>query len=107
MSVKVFISYDLAPGVTKERYAQWSREVDQPLASRQPGVLAYEIYWIDGVSAGEPPGQVMEVIEAESWEAWQRVNEYPEMKEAVASFFEIARKGSIRVSHGTRIEPSL
>lgn len=105
MSVTVFISYDLAPGVTKEHYVKWSKEVDQPLASRQPGVLAYEIYWIDGVSAGESPGQVIEVIEAESWEAWQKVNEYPEMQAAVASFFEIAKKGTIRVSHGTKIDP--
>ena len=104
MSVKVFISYDLALGVTKEQYTTWSKEVDQPLASRQPGVLAYEIYWIDGVGAGESPGQVMEVIEAESWAAWQKVNEYPEMQAAVASFFEIAKKGTIRVSYGTKID---
>lgn len=104
MSVKVFISYDLAPGVTREQYVKWSKEVDQPLASRQPGVLAYEIYWVEGVGAGESSGQVMEVIEAESWEAWQKVNEYPEMQAAVASFFEIARKGTIRVSHATRID---
>lgn len=104
MSVKVFISYDLAPGVTREQYWKWSRETDQPLASRQPGVLAYEIFWIEGVATGDSPGQVIEVIEAESWEAWQKVNEYPEMKEAVASFFEIAQKGTIRVSHGTKIE---
>jgi hypothetical protein len=105
MSVKVFISYDLADGVTREQYVQWSKQVDQPLASRQPGVLAYDIYWVEGVSAGDSPGQVIEVIEAESWEAWQKVNEYPEMKEAVASFFQIARKGTIRVSHGTLITP--
>jgi hypothetical protein len=105
VSVKVFISYDLAPGVTKDDYWRWSRETDQPLASRQPGVLAYEIYWIDGVTSGASPGTVIEVIEAESWEAWQKVNEYPEMRDAVASFFEIAQKGSIRVSYGTKIEP--
>lgn len=105
MSVTVFITYDLAPGVTKERYWQWSRETDQPLASRQPGVLSYEIVWIDGAGTGESPGQVVEVIQAESWEAWQKVNEYPEMREAVASFFEIAQEGSIRVFYGTRIEP--
>lgn len=105
MSVKVFISYDLADGVTREQYVQWSKQVDQPLASRQPGVLAYDIYWLEGVAAGDSPGQVIEVIEAESWEAWQKVNEYPEMQEAVASFFQIARKGTIRVSHGTLITP--
>jgi hypothetical protein len=45
------------------------------------------------------------VIEAESWEAWQKVNEYPEMQAAVESFFAIAEKSSIRVFYGTKIEP--
>jgi hypothetical protein len=105
VAVTVFITYDLAPGVTKDHYWQWSREIDQPLASRQPGVLSYEIVWIDGTGTGETPGQVVEVIEAESWEAWQKVNEYPEMQAAVASFFEIAQKDTIRVFYGTKIEP--
>ena len=98
MSVTVFITYDLSPGVTKDQYWEWS------MASRQPGVLSYEIVWIDGTGTGETPGQVVEVIEAESWEAWQKVNEYPEMQAAVASFFQIAEKSSIRVFYGTKIE---
>ncbi len=73
------------------------------MASRQPGVLSYEIVW-STVPAREAPGQVVEVIEADSWEAWQKVNEYPEMQAAVASFFEIAEKSRIRVFYGTKIE---
>jgi hypothetical protein len=103
--VKVFITYKVKPSVTREQYRQWSREVDQPLASRQPGVLAYEIYEIEGVGTGEDFCDVVEVIEAESWEAWQAVNDRPEMKEAVAQFFEIAERDSIRVVYGTKIEP--
>lgn len=102
--VKVFITYDLAPGVTRERYWEWSRTVDQPMTSRQPGVLKYEIFWIEGANEGEPWCQIVEAIEAESWEAWQRVNEIPEMTEAVEQFFEIADRDSIRVVYGTMIE---
>jgi hypothetical protein len=103
--VKVFITYDLNEGVTREQYRQWSREVDQPMASKQPGVLKYEIYEIDGAGTGEKWCDIVEVIEAESWEAWQAVNNRPEMKEAVEQFFQIAKRGTVQVIHGQKIEP--
>lgn len=102
--VKVFITYNLNQDVTREEYRRWSREVDQPMASRQPGVLKYEIYEIDGAGKGEPWCDVAEVIEAESWEAWQAVNERPEMKAAVAQFWQIADADSVRVVYGSKIE---
>jgi hypothetical protein len=37
--VKVFITYTLNDDVTREQYREWSRTIDQPMASRQPGVL--------------------------------------------------------------------
>jgi hypothetical protein len=103
--VKVFITYELNDGVTREQYREWSRTVDQPMASKQPGVLSYEIYEIDGVGTGEPWCDVIEVIEAESWEAWQAVNDRPEMKEAVEQFFQIAKRGSVRVVYGQKVDP--
>lgn len=103
--VKVFITYTLNEDVTREQYRKWSRTIDQPLASRQPGVVKYEIYEIEGAGSGEPPYDVIEVIEAESWEAWQAVNDQPEMKEAVEQFFQIAKRGSVSVTYGKKIEP--
>jgi quinol monooxygenase YgiN len=103
--VKVFITYKLNDDVTREQYREWSRAVDQPMASRQPGVLKYEIYEIEGSRGDERPYDVIEVIEAESREAWEAVNDRPEMKEAVAQFFEIAKRGSVSVTYGHKIEP--
>lgn len=103
--VKVFITYRLNEDVTREQYREWSRTVDQPLASRQPGVLTYEIYEIAGAGSGDPPYDIVEVIEAESWAAWQAVNDQPEMKEAVEQFFQIAKRGSVSVTYGEKIEP--
>ena len=103
--VKVFITYTLNDGVTREQYREWSRSVDQPLASKQPGVLEYEIYEIEGAGSGERPYDIVEVIEAESWEAWQAVNDLPEMKDAVQQFFQIAKRGSVQVTYGQRIDP--
>src|SRR6188472_4103856 len=103
--VRVFITYELNEGVTREQYREWSRTVDQPLASRQPGVLSYEIYEIEGAGSGEPWCEIVEVIDAESWEAWQAVNDRPEMKEAVEQFFQIAKRGSVKVVYGQRVDP--
>ncbi len=103
--VRVFITYELNDGVTREQYREWSRAVDQPMASKQPGVLSYEIYEVEGMGSGERWCDIVEVIEAESWEAWQAVNDRPEMKEAVEQFFEIARRGSVRVVHCRKVEP--
>jgi len=104
--VTVIITYKLNEDVTREQYREWSRAVDQPLASRQPGVISYEIYEIEGAGGdGEPFCDIVEMIEAESWEAWQAVNEQPEMKEAVEQFFAIAKRGSVQVLYGNKIEP--
>jgi hypothetical protein len=101
--VRVFITYKLNDGVTRDWYREWSRTVDQPMASKQPGVLSYEIYEIDGAGTGDPPYDIVEVIEAESWEAWQAVNDRPEMKEAVEQFFQVADRSSVSVAYGRQV----
>src|SRR5262245_47612132 len=105
--MKVFNTYKLNEDVTRQHYRERSRTVDQPLASRQPGVISYDIFEVEGAGGdgGDPFCDVVEVIEAESWEAWQAVNEQPEMKEAVDLFFAIAKRGSIQVVYGNRIDP--
>lgn len=103
--VKVFITYRLNDDVTREEYREWSREVDQPMASKQPGVLKYEIYEVVASGTGETRFDIVEVIEAESREAWEAVNERPEMKEAVEQFFRIAQRGSVEVVYADRVEP--
>jgi hypothetical protein len=105
MPVKVFISYRINRDRTRDEYRSWSRDVDQPMASRQPGVISYEIYEIQGSGTGESWTDVIEVIEAESWEAWQKVNDYPEMKEAVEQFWTMAERDSVKVVYGEQIEP--
>jgi hypothetical protein len=104
--VKVIISYRLREGVTRDQYREWSRQIDQPLASKQPGVREYEIYEIDGSGTTKPPFcDVVEVISAESWEAWQAVNGRPEMKDAVESWRQICDPESVLVVYGSKIEP--
>ncbi len=105
MSVRVFISYNLKPATTMEEYRKWSREVDQPLAGAAPGVLRYEIFEVRGAGKGEPDFTIIEDIEVESWEAWLKVNDLPEVKPAYEGFMRLADPDSVRVHWGEKIEP--
>lgn len=78
--VRVFITYNLKEGVSVEDFIKWAKEVDQPVLTRQPGVIAAEYYAAKGAGKGDPPYDILENIDVESWEAWQKVNKYPDMK---------------------------
>jgi hypothetical protein len=103
--VKIWITYELKDGVSPQRYREWSRAVDQPAASAQPGVREYQIYEVEGAEDGRPWADVVEVIEADSWEAWQAVDSAPEMAQPVAEFWDICKPESVKVLYGRRIEP--
>jgi hypothetical protein len=103
--VTVFITYRIRDGVSREEYRKWSRERDQPTASRQPGVRKYDIYEIEGTDEGEPWTDIVEVIEADSWEAWLAVDELPEMKDAYQEFVDISQPDSVTNIYGRKIEP--
>ncbi len=105
MSVRVFISYNLKPATTMEEYRKWSREVDQPHAGAAPGVLRYEIFEVRGAGKGEPDFTIIEDIEVESWEAWLKVNDLPEVKPAYEGFMRLADPDSVRVHWGEKLEP--
>jgi antibiotic biosynthesis monooxygenase (ABM) superfamily enzyme len=102
--VEVVITYKLKPGVSREEYRAWSRDVDQPIASRQPGVLSYKIIEIEGGDA-EAPFDILEVIQATSWEAWKEVPEREEMQPVVARFLELFDPGTVHMLHGREIQP--
>jgi hypothetical protein len=95
--VRVFITYKLRRGVSRDHYRRWSREVDQAVASRQPGVLSYRVFEVSGSGKGDAPCDIVEEIEAESREAWEKVNEYPEMKPVVKEWLELCDPDSVSV----------
>ena len=99
--VTVFITYRLKPGVTREEYNAWSVETDQPTASRQPGVHRYEIFEVP--EGDDAPWDYAEVIDADSREAWEKVNGYPEMQPVAARFFELCDRDSVQVAYTTKV----
>ena len=101
--VHVFITYKLRKGTSWERYRQWSREVDQVVVARQPGVMRYTVFEVAGTATGEPSCDFVEDIEVESREAWEKVNEYPEMQPVVKQWLEFCDPDSVKVLYGATV----
>ena len=99
--VTVFIAYKLAEGATREEFRKWSVEIDQPIASRQKGVRSYTIY--EAPEGEDGPWDVIEVIDADSKEAWEAVNGYPEMVPVAERFFELCDRDSLTVTYATKV----
>ena len=99
----VIITYDLAEGVTREEYEAWSREVDQVIGGRQPGIRRYEVFAVDGAGVGDVNCDIVEVIEADSVEAWEKVNGYPEMKPVYEGFLRLCNPESVRLLYATPV----
>jgi hypothetical protein len=99
----VIITYNLAEGVTRERYREWSRTVDQVVGASQPGIKRYEVFEVDGAAEGEPDCDVVEVIEADSKEAWEAVNGYEAMKPVYEEWLTIADPASVKLRYASPV----
>jgi hypothetical protein len=97
----VIITYDLADGVTREQYAEWSRTVDQVVCARQPGLTRYEVFAVEGAGVGEVDCDIVEVIEADSIEAWEAVNGREEMKPVYEEFLKLAKPESVKLLYAS------
>lgn len=101
---KVFVFYRLKPGVTVEEYRKWSINLDQKVTPFQPGVHRFEVYEIEGAEVGESPYQIVEDIEVDSWEAWQKVVKSEAMKEVVESWGKYGDESTLKVVYGTKVK---
>lgn len=99
----VIITYDLADGVTREQYREWSRTVDQVVGGSQPGIRRYEVFEVDDAGVGEVDCDIVEVIEADSIEAWEAVNGYPAMKPVYEQWLTIAKPESVKLLYASKV----
>ncbi len=72
--------YNLRKGVTMDDYKKFSRDLDQITTSRQPGVKSFKVYEIKPTDDQKPKYQIYELIDVESWDAWQKVLKSPAFK---------------------------
>jgi len=101
--LRVYITLKHLMCVSRARYRRCSRELDQGSASRQPGVLSYAVYEVGGTAKGEAPYDVVEDIEVESREAWDKVNGYPEMQPVVKEWLDLCDPDSVSLVYASPI----
>jgi hypothetical protein len=78
MGMKIFTMHKLKQGTLMEDYKKWSREVDYPKSIGQQEILTFEVYEILGSVDSDkmsPEYDIIEVIEVESLEDIQKVEE--------------------------------
>lgn len=72
MSTRVFTLYRLNEGVDIDEFKQWSVSIDQPTCLRMESCRRFEVHLIKEGSSETIPFDVIEDIEVDSWDAWQR-----------------------------------
>ena len=101
---KVFVMYKLKPGVKMDDYRKWSVSLDQKVTPFQLGCHRFEVYEIEGAEKGEPEYQIVEDIDVESREAWQKVVDSEEMKEVVTTWGNYGDESTLKVIYGKKIK---
>ncbi len=104
---KVFVSYKLKEGVSLERYAAWSSEVDQRITPGQDGVIRFEVYAIEGAENGKPYCHIVEDIEVESYEAFAKTVAGPGMSYILETIKDLVDEATVQTVYGSRILPAL
>lgn len=101
---KIFVMYRLKPGVSIEDYRKWSVSLDQKVTPFQPGVHQFEVYEIKGAEKGESPYMIIEDVDVDSWDAWQKVVNSDEMKEVVETWSDYGDESTLKVIYGEKIK---
>lgn len=105
MSVHVFITYRLRPEASIEEFRKYSRELDQPTVTSQPGVISERVYEVQGTGRGDPEYHILEDIEVESWDAWLKASSGEAIGALYQQWKQLCDSKSMRVHWSERIEP--
>jgi len=100
---KVFVMYRLKKGVNIEDYKKWSRAVDQRVTPTQKGVHSFQVYEIKGSQKGSPSCQIVEDIDVENWEVWQKVLEGKGMEKVLKEWGEYGDESTLVTIWGEKI----
>jgi hypothetical protein len=101
---KVFVMYRLKPGVDIEEYRKWSISLDQKVTPFEPGVHRFEVYEIEGAEKGQSPYQIVEDIDVESWEEWQKTMNGEGMKEVIETWGKYGDESTLVMIYGKKIK---
>ena len=88
-----------------DEYKKWSKEVDQEITPNQPGVKSFKVFEIKGAEKGTSPYQIVEDIQVESWDAWQKTVGGEGMKKVVAEWDNYGDAKTLTMVYGNQIDP--
>ena len=100
--IRIFIMYNLNNGISLDDYKKWSSEIDRKIVMSQPGILSFDVHTIKG-GLGKQPYQIVEIIEADSWEDWLKALETPEMIEGHKQWQRYCDEASLVVLYGEKL----
>ncbi|GAA2410544.1 hypothetical protein GCM10010191_19320 [Actinomadura vinacea] len=97
--------FRMRPGVSPDRFAEFSATVDQPLCLAHTDVVKrFEAFVVGGATAEALDADIVEVMEVTDWDAWVRVRDGdPSLRPVMAGFDELVELGSVRSSFVTPI----
>jgi len=101
---KVFVMYNLKPGVPLEAYMDWSRTRDQVVTPFQSGVIRFEVYAVRGAEQGDPPYRIVEDVDVDSWAAWQEALKGPGMAPIVAEWERYGDPSSLVMIYADKVK---
>ncbi len=100
---KVFAFYSLKPGVSREQFEEWSREVDQKVMIQQPGVTRFEVYRVEGAMAGAASFDFVEDIDVDDLDEWRSMTEREEVQPLIAPFEEMVEADQMVMVFGDKV----
>ena len=101
---RIFIMYKLKPEVNINEYRNFSINLDQKITRNQPGVIRFEVFEIKGSEKGEIPYAIVEDIDVENWDEWQKVVNSKEMQPVVEEWSRLADESSAITIFGDKIK---
>lgn len=105
---KMYVMYNLKPGVTIEQYRLWSKEIDQRITPGQPGMIRFEVYeMIGSETGGEPFLRIVEDIEVEDFDAWMETTRREGMAYVESTLPSLIDESSRKIMYGKRIVADL
>jgi hypothetical protein len=104
---RVFITYDLKDGATRDDYVAYSCGKDQVVLPAQPGIHGFDghlvVESLHDDKPVTPPFQVIEMMTVASWQSWMDALERPDVKAIAPDFERIAETSSVRMIRARRV----
>jgi len=101
---RVFVIYNLKPGVSIDEYRKFSIDIDQKITPNQAGIDKQEIYSIKRADTEYPKFQIVEIFDVDSWEAYKKIMGSEVMKPVFKEWEKYCDTSSVVTLYGEKIE---